>query len=103
MSHFVFRAGRNQLLAERHDPVLDRHTRRRPPHLRPFYRRSDPGRRRRKWRVSGNIAAVKTQRYANDLCRVKHVVGIPAPNSLQAILTAGGRKHSWRTQSQWNP
>jgi hypothetical protein len=35
---FVFRAGRNQLLTERHDPVLDRHARRRRPRLRPFYR-----------------------------------------------------------------
>jgi hypothetical protein len=87
---FVFRAGRNQLLAERHDPVLDRHARRGRPRLRPFYRRSGPGRTRRKWRVSGNIAAVETQRCANDLCRVRHVVGIAARNGLRAILIAEG-------------
>jgi hypothetical protein len=55
---FVFRAGRNQLLSERHEPVLERHARKRRPHLLPFHQRSGPGRTRREWRVSGDIAAI---------------------------------------------
>ena len=79
---FVFRAGRNQLLTERHDPVLDRHARRRRPRLRPLYRRRSPGRTRHERRVRGDIAAVATQRCGDDLCRVRHVTSI-APACLE--------------------